>query len=243
MSVSRLRGPGPARTADAAAWAATAELRILVVDAELQECSEHALTELGLRVTWCAEGTDALVVFGEVRPDAVVIAPSLPDLSPVSVVAAMRRFGHQPILLGIGADEAELAGPVLFAGATGAVARPYDPYEIVQRVAVDLGDLPGRGRFAFGPLELDSVAHSVRWAGEELATFPLKEFALLRLLLRYADQLVPTDVIRATLWSGSDAPPSTNAVAVHVARLRARLRPPIALRTVRGLGYRLTLDP
>lgn len=225
------------------AWAATAELRLLVVDAQHRECSRPTLESLGVRVTWCALGADALVAFGDVRPDAVVIAPVLPDLPPEAVVAAMRRVGPQPILLGLGLDQAELAGPALLAGATGAVARPYDAHEVLHRVAVELGEIPGRGRFTLGPLELDSLAHTVRVAGEELATFPLKEFALLRLLLRHADQLVPTEVIRTTLWSGSDAPPSANAVAVHVARLRSRLRPPVSLRTVRGLGYRLTLDP
>jgi len=224
-----------------AGWPAALGVKLLVVDADHGHIVVPALRAAGAEVACCVLGSDALVSFGSFGPDAVVIAPQLPDLASVHVVAAMRRYGDQPILLGVGPSDAEAAGPVLVAGATGAVSRPYDAHEIVHRVAGELPDLHARARLTFGPVELDPMAHVVRVGGVELDPMPLKEFALLRLLMQHADQVVTAEEIRATLWGDALAPPTTNALAVHVARLRARLRPPVTVRTVRGLGYRLTL--
>ena len=43
----------------------------------------------GAEVACCVLGSDALVSFGSFGPDAVVIAPQLPDLASVQVVAAI----------------------------------------------------------------------------------------------------------------------------------------------------------
>ncbi|MGH3431377.1 MAG: helix-turn-helix domain-containing protein, partial [Thermocrispum sp.] len=68
-----------------------------------------------------------------------------------------------------------------------------------------------------------------------------KEFELLRLLMTHADHVVTTEQIREALWGSGPTRPSRNAVTVHVRRLRERLGGAEVLRTVRGLGYRLTL--
>lgn len=216
-------------------------MRLLVADALHGLGVVPDLEAAGAQVSCCDLGSDALVSFGRFEPDAVVIAPDLPDVPSAQVVEAMRRHGAQPILLGVGPADTERAGPVLVAGASGAVSRPYDADEIVARTMRELPALHGRGRISFGPLELDPTAHTVRVGGVELAAMPLKEFALMRLLLQHADQVVSLEEIRAHLWGPAGAP-TTNAISVHVARLRARLHPPVAVRTVRGLGYRLTLE-
>ncbi len=217
-------------------------LTLLVVDGAPDEELTRSLEAAGVQVTWCTRGHDALVSYGSLAPDAVLIAPTLEDLPPAEVVETIRRFGVPPILLGVGAYDAEAAGPVLVAGATGAVSRPYDASEILLRLAHELPDLRERGTLTFGPVELDQRAHTVRIGARELPSLGLKEFALLRLLMTHADQVVTTQQIRAVLWRDRDVAPSSNAVAVLVARLRTRLRPPAVVRTVRGVGYRLTLQ-
>lgn len=216
-------------------------LQLLVVDPCYGVGLAEALEGSGVSATCCTCGGDALVSFGSLEPDVVLVAPDLPDVSVEDVVRTMRRFGTPPIFLGIGPGEASAAGPALMAGATGAVSRPYDVDEVVQRIRHELPSQAGRGRLAYGPLVLDPLAHTV-WIGDtELPPLPLKEFALLGLLMRHPDQVVATDLIRRGLWS-SEQMGSPNAVAVHVARLRSRLLPPVNVRTVRGLGYRLTLE-
>ena len=197
------------------------------------------LRAAGLEVVVRSRGSDALVAFGSDDPDVVLMAPTLPDVLATDVVRAVRRRGPRPVLVGVGPGDAEAAGPVLLAGATAAVARPYDVDEVLRRVSGALQERIADSRLAFGPLTLDPAAHTVHLGGVELEPVPLKEFALLRLLMAHGDRLVTTDQIRASLWGG--CPPSRNALSLHVARLRRRLREPVTVRTVRGLGYRLVL--
>lgn len=198
------------------------------------------LRAAGMEVVLRSRGSDALVAFGSTTPDVVVVAPTLPDVPATEVVLAVRRTGPQPVLVGIGPGETESVGPLLLAGATAAVARPYDAEEVLHRVSGALQEHLADCRLTVGPLTLDPVAHTVHQDGVELDEVPLKEFALLRLLMANSDRVVTTERIQALLWT--DRPASRNALAVHVARLRRRLRHPVAVRTVRGLGYRLTVS-
>jgi DNA-binding response OmpR family regulator len=221
--------------------AGAAGVRLLVVDEQGTSIAAE-LRDVGVEVTCCARGADALVAFGTDTPDAVLIAPELPDVGAPDVVRAMRRYGAKAVLLGVGPSDAEVAGPVLLAGATAAVCRPYDVDEVLGHLA-GLPAASARAALTFGSLRLDPAAHTVHLAGRELDPLPLKEFELLQLLLRHADQVVTPTEIRAALWGGAQSSPSPNAITVHAARLRNRLEPPLTLRTVRGLGYRLTLEP
>jgi DNA-binding response OmpR family regulator len=245
--IRRSRGePAPERGRPAARPSAVGH-SLLVVDAEACPRLCERLGSVGLRVTCVTRGTDGLVELGRLDPDAVLVSPVLADVPAAEVVATMRRFGSRPILLGVGAEDVAAAGPVFVAGATAAVSRPYDPQEVLERLTAELPHFSAREPLVFGPLLLDPAAHTVRLDGVELERVPLKEFELLRLLMLHADQVVSPAEIRGALWpdpgagSTGRAAPSANAIAVHVNRLRGRLHPPVVLRTVRGLGYRLTV--
>lgn len=233
--------PGTVATRETRLPAVALGTRLLVVDPDAGAELTRDLEVTGLQVTVCTRGADALVSFGSLVPDVVLLAPRLPDLPAADVAGTFRRFGDQLILVGVGPQDTEAAGPILVAGATTAVRRPYDVHEVVHRIVGGLPHAPSRAPLTFGPLALDPLAHTVRLGDRELEGVPLKEFTLLRLLMTYADQVVSTEQIRAALWALSERSPSSNAVAVHVRRLRTRLREPIVVRTVRGLGYRLTL--
>jgi DNA-binding response OmpR family regulator len=224
----------------ATTWPVPLGSKVLIVDhPTLANPLGDRLRAVGLEVVVRSRGSDALVAFGSDTPDVVVVAPTLPDVPAAEVVLAVRRSGPQPVLVGVGPGDTEAVGPVLLAGATAAVGRPYDVDEVLQRVSGALTQRVADCRLVFGPLTLDPVAHTVHQGGVELDRVPLKEFALLRLLMANGDRVVTTDRIQASLWGGR--PSSRNAIAVHVARLRRRLREPVAVRTVRGLGYRLTV--
>lgn len=194
-----------------------------------------------VNVVWCRDGAEALVEFGRQRPAAVLAAPRLEVVDTPAVVRAMRAAGGQPILVGIGTDDVELAGPALVAGATGVVARPYAASEVVGRLAAELPERDQRELLVYGPLELDARAYRVKVDGVPMEDLPLKEFELLRVLMAHADRVVTPEQIRCALWGKGRAAPTSNAVVVHVGRLRARLAGVAELRTVRGRGYRLTV--
>lgn len=249
---SRTRGPSRgtaegrvqrAREADRR-WSTPLGLVLLVADPDTSERDVvvAALSTSGVNCTWCATGAETLVQYGKLAPDAVLMSPLLDVVDALTVVRTIRDRDSLPILLGVGSGESGLVGPVLVAGATTAVTRPYDPAEVVRRLEAEVSRTASRVHLSYGPLELDPCSYSVRLHGEELRDLPLKEFELLRLLMTYADRVVTPEQIRVALWSDAIHAPSQNTVAVHVARLRARLGGAVVLRTIRGRGYRLTFE-
>lgn len=131
------------------------------------------------------------------------------------------------------------AGKLLDDGADDVVLRS-DPDDLV---AARLAALVRRGQpgtIVFGDLLIDAVEHRVMHAGEPLRLLP-REYRLLAYLARHAPAAVDHGTLHQALW-GRDFNPGTNVIAVHVSRLRARLRVTgVAVLTERGRGYRLAL--
>lgn len=199
------------------------------------------LRDAGMSTVWCSDGGEALVEFGRRRPLAVLTAPRLDGVDAPTVVRTVRNAGCRTVLVGVGLHEVDDAGPALVAGAAGVVARPYDAAELTSRLEAEVHDFEQRFRLVVGPLELDPWAYRVRAGGRVMENLPLKEFELLRLLMAHADHVVSPAQIREALWGHGSTVPSSNAITVYVGRLRGRLAGVAELRTVRGLGYRLTV--
>ena len=231
---------------DMARWAAYSGITLLVADHDIAmpEAVRTRLAHSGINVSPYRDAAEALLHIGRDDPDVILLGAKLP-LAPATVVAAVRADSSVPILIGCEADDTEIAGAALLAGATALVHRPYQAENLTQvihhlRPTLATGRRP-RSNLTYGPLELSSESFTARLNGRDLR-LPLKEFELLRLLMIHADHVVSTNQIRDTLWETSPEKPSSNAVSVHVARLRARIGGPHVLRTVRGLGYRLTFS-
>lgn len=95
-----------------------------------------------------------------------------------------------------------------------------------------------------GPLQLDLIARDARIAGRRVGLHP-REFALLWRLADRPGEVMAADHLRRDVWQMSFRP-ETNSLAVHVSRLRAKLRTAGAdglIETADNGGYRLTSDP
>ncbi|MEV6985121.1 response regulator transcription factor [Sphaerisporangium sp. NPDC051017] len=215
---------------------------LLVADPDDEMVRElaEALEREGVLVTGVSDGAQALLQAGALRPDVVLVSATLPVIGPVDFVRAVRRARAVPVLLGVGDGHAEQAVQGLAAGATACVARPYRVPELLPLVqAAFPGDAGSRGVFTVGSVELDVGAYQVRVSGMPVH-LPLREFELLHYLMRNADRTVTREQIMRHVWHAADAM-STNTIAVHVKRLRARLGDDEdrLIQTVRGVGYRL----
>jgi len=124
------------------------------------------------------------------------------------------------------------------------VVKPYDTGELLARIhAVSRRtvheDAPGGGEneLRLGPVRIELPTRQVSVDGMAV---PLtrKEFDLLALLAQrpgvvFRREQIISEVWR-TSWEGTG-----RTLEVHVASLRAKLRMPALIETVRGVGYRL----
>ncbi|WP_308170207.1 response regulator transcription factor [Acrocarpospora catenulata] len=209
-------------------------------DSDLVQALTAELESEGIEVTGVFDGAQALLQAGALRPDAVLISASLPIIGPVDFVRAVRLARSIPVLLGVGEGYAEQAMEALAAGATACVARPYRVPELLPLVqAAFRRQGIQRTVLTIGEVSLDVTAYQVK-VGGRIVHLPLREFELLHYLMRNADRTVTREQIMRHVWHSADAM-STNTIAVHVKRLRARLgdEDDKLIQTVRGVGYRL----
>ena len=217
----------------------------------------------GLVTTWCRDGAEALVTLGSVHPTALVLAACVAVVPAHTVVELVRARWAYPVLVGAGPGDDAAVARALRSGATGTVARPYDLDEVLGRTLLlsrepeplsrepePLSRAPEpasrepepHGRpdvLVAGPVLLDLRRHEVRLHGREVRLTE-REMDLLAHLVARRGEVSSQDEISHAVWGG---PTTTNTVAVHVNRIRAKLgddpRHGALIRTVRGVGYRL----
>ncbi|MFT3693700.1 MAG: winged helix-turn-helix domain-containing protein [Kofleriaceae bacterium] len=85
-------------------------------------------------------------------------------------------------------------------------------------------------------VEIDLEGKTVSRAGKALQFSP-REYNLLVLFARRANQVVTRDEIRDALYTDTNAGHESNLIDVYVRYLRRKLGTPVILHTRRGRGY------
>jgi DNA-binding response OmpR family regulator len=225
----------------------------LVVDdaPEFRELVGTVLAKEGFRVDTAEDGDAALAIARATGPDVVVLDIGLPGIDGVEVCRRLRTFSDAYVVMLTGRqDEVDkLIG--LSVGADDYVTKPFSARELVARIRAMLRR-PRGGAVAdpktvrrLGDLELDIAAREVRVEGEVVALTRIEFDLLDALSARPRVALTRAQLLERVWgpgWFGDD-----HLVDVHVSKLRQKLgddpRAPRYLRTVRGVGYRLDVEP
>ncbi|MEA2439953.1 MAG: hypothetical protein QOH76_1377 [Thermoleophilaceae bacterium] len=225
----------------------------LVVDdaPEFRELVGTVLAKEGFRVDTAEDGDAALAIARATGPDVVVLDIGLPGIDGVEVCRRLRTFSDAYVVMLTGRqDEVDkLIG--LSVGADDYVTKPFSARELVARIRAMLRR-PRGGAVAdpktvrrLGDLELDIAAREVRVEGKVVALTRIEFDLLDALSARPRVALTRAQLLERVWgpgWFGDD-----HLVDVHVSKLRQKLgddpRAPRYLRTVRGVGYRLDVEP
>ncbi len=221
---------------------------MVVVDDErrMVELVTSYLEELGMRTTGCLDGRQALEAARLADADAMVLDLMLPGISGLDVCRRLRQEGNDlPILMltSRGAVSERVAG--LEAGADDYLVKPFALEELVARLhAIRRRHASVEHRLSAGDVALDPLERRA-WVADVEVALSRREFAMLQALLENAGRVVSRDRLFDEVWDG-EVDIRSNAIDVHMSRLRSRLEPSSQVRvtTLRGVGYRLdTLTP
>lgn len=220
-------------------------MRVLLVedDRMLGEGLQIALQRAGYAVDWFQDGNTALQAVLQNEADVVVLDLGLPRRDGMSVIREARRAGRDvPILVLTARDRVEDRIEALDAGADDFLGKPFDPNELLARLRALLRRRLGRldETLRSGALVLDPQRFEVSWHDQRV-DLPRREFAVLRILVEHAGRVVSRDALQRGLY-GWDDEVGSNAVEVHIHNLRKKLDNAL-IRTVRGVGYLLVVDP
>ena len=229
-------------------------LRVLVVEDEpdVAEMIRYNLGKEGYDVRVTGNGTEALRLVKEARPEVVLLDIMVPQLNGWEICRRLkqdRETAAVPVIMVTG--RAEEGDKVLGfeLGADDYVTKPFSPRALLARIRA----VARRGRPAeeaagqplrAGDLEIDRQRFEVKMKGR-VVELTRKEFDLLSSLVRAPGRVFGREELLDLVW-GQDGFVEPRTVDVHVARLRAKFaaaRVPVpAIETVRGVGYRFR-DP
>ncbi|WP_302410082.1 response regulator [Comamonas kerstersii] len=230
-------------------------MRLLLVEDDLMVASgiKLGLTDAGYAVDWVSSAERALEALSSESFDIAILDIGLSGMDGLELLHRMRGKGmdcaSMPVLILTARDALHDRVRGLDLGADDYMVKPYELPELLARLRALLrrSQAANSAVLHFGPLTLDTAARSAgAWLGGqegvgEFQTIDLgpREWTVLEYLMIHAPKPASKDKLLQAL-TGWDKEITPNAVEVYVSRLRAKLEPyGVALRSIRGFGYRL----
>jgi DNA-binding response OmpR family regulator len=175
--------------------------------------------------------------------DVILLDLSLPGRDGLQILSTLRERGVKtPVLVVTARDTADDRVLGLDSGADDYLVKPFAFAELLARIRalVRRGRAPDALRLVVADLEMDLVSRKVTRGGRPV-DLTVREFELLRYLMRREGQIVPRESLAVDVWSES-ARSSTldNVIDVHIARLRRKIDHDQArklIHTIRGVGF------
>jgi DNA-binding response OmpR family regulator len=224
------------------------QFRILVIDDDLDllKAQQEALSMKGFEVIVASDALTGLRSVYQDRPDAVLLDVMLPEMDGFEACRRIREMTDIPVLLVTGrATTPEDIVQGFAVGADDFVIKPFNQSELVSRLLARLqraSRTDSSDREFLSPdasVILNSDRHELIIEGRSIY-LPPKEFQVLRLLIRYAGQVLSANAILAQVW-GPERIGETELVKQYMYRLRKKIEPdqtnPKYIHSVRGEGY------
>src|SRR5512141_2236088 len=220
-----------------------ATMKILVVEDEPKTGNylKQGLGEASFVVDLMRDGNDGLHAAMTENYDLIVLDVMLPGRDGWSVLRALREAENStPVLFLTARDQVDDRVKGLELGADDYLVKPFAFSELLARVRTLLrrGKTKEPEILRVADMELDLYRRRVMRAGKRI-DLTAKEFALLELLLRRHDEVLPRSLIASQIWD-MNFDSDTNVIEVAVRRLRAKIDDgfePKLIQTVRGMGY------
>jgi DNA-binding response OmpR family regulator len=222
--------------------------RVLLIDGEAARriAMASALCSAPHEVEIASTAAVGSVVARAFLPDLILVAAALPDGSAAEFCAHLRRdpTTMHTLVLVVGAAETEAERVGVFeAGVDDYVPHPVSMREVLLRVRALLRRMAARGLVdvvAVGAVRVDRGTRRVTVDGVNVS-LTRREFDLLARLIDGRGRALARETLVADVWP--DDAPSQRAVDTTLKRLRKKL-PSLGscIRTIRGVGYELTVD-
>ena len=216
-------------------------------DNNIRELVVYTLETTGFKARGFEDGSRFLEALALDTPELILLDIMLPGEDGISLLKQLKasvKTRDIPVIMmtAKGTEYDKVKG--LDLGADDYVTKPFGMMELVSRVkavlrrsrksAVNVED-----KIALGHIIMDVKKHEVSSDGK-VVTLTLKEFELLKRMMKNPDIVLTRDQLLEDIW-GYDFDGETRTVDVHVRTLRQKLGDAgEQIQTVRGVGYRIS---
>ncbi|MDI3296673.1 winged helix family two component transcriptional regulator [Janthinobacterium sp. 35] len=206
----------------------------------------------GYRTAFALDGQEALQQHLALAPDLLLLDVQMPRVDGWGVLTEVRRRGETPVIMLTARDQDADKLAALRVGADDYIIKPFNPAEVVARVAAVLRRSRvrhhpvGGQRLRCGPIDIDQetyVASVLRDGAPVPLSLTLTEFRLLAHLARTPRRVCSRLELLESCMPESNSMERT--VDSHVSKLRKKLEEAGVMNmpaSLRGVGYRLESD-
>ena len=216
-------------------------------EANIRELVVYTLETTGFEARGFEEGTSFFEALAEELPELILLDIMLPGEDGMEILKKLKTSGRTkdiPVIMvtAKGAEYDKVMG--LDAGADDYVTKPFGMMELVSRIKAVLrrtqkDTQDSQDVIVLGDIEMNTKKHEVTADGE-VVTLTLKEYELLKRLMKNPNIVMTRDCLLEDIW-GYDFDGETRTVDVHVRTLRQKLgKSGEKIETVRGVGYRMS---
>jgi two-component system phosphate regulon response regulator OmpR len=220
---------------------------LLVVDDDtrIRNLLKQFLSENGYRVTVAGTAAEARRRLAGLDFDLMILDVMMPGESGVQLTQSLRAEKNVPILMLTALSETDSRVAGLEAGADDYLPKPFDPRELLLR----LNNVLRRGgpqitpkleQIVFGPYTFNIARRELK-RGSEMLKLTDREQEILAIFAERAGETIPRHEL-----VGSDSEVGERTIDVQINRLRRKIERdpsnPVWLQTVRGVGYRLSVE-
>jgi OmpR family response regulator RpaB len=230
--------------------------RILLIDddEQLGEPLTAYFARFEMQLSHATRPSAGLALLRQGGFDAAILDVMLPEMDGFELCRTIRKESDIPIIMLTARGDVMDRVVGLELGADDYLPKPFEPRELVARLQTVLRRLQpasvavtgpsgagssADGRLHFEGLTVDPATRNVQCLGANVE-LTSTEFDLLHLLAREPGRVFHRDDILNQL-RGHDAELYTRAVDIVVSRLRRKLEPLDAIKTLRNVGYALAL--
>ena len=214
-------------------------------DSRIRELLSRVLQDGGYRVTTAGSAAEARCCLKGLTFDLLILDIMMPGESGLDLARSLRQEMQIPILMLTARSDTQDRIEGLEAGADDYLAKPFEPRELMLRIAAILrrgGPKPAERlpEIHFGPFTYFTERGELR-QGDDLIRLTDREKQILTIFAEHPGATVPRHKI-----VGDDSGLGERTVDVQINRLRRKIEVdpgnPVYLQTVRGIGYRLACD-
>ncbi|EXL04395.1 response regulator [Aquamicrobium defluvii] len=220
---------------------------LLVVDDDtrIRNLLRQFLTENGFRVTVAGTAAEARRKLAGLDFDLLVLDVMMPGENGVELTKSLRAERDVPILMLTALSETDNRITGLEAGADDYLPKPFDPRELILRVNNILrrggpASPPKVEQLVFGPYTFQIARRELK-RGSEILKLTDREQEILAIFAERAGETIPRHEL-----VGEDSEVGERTIDVQINRLRRKIERdpsnPVWLQTVRGIGYRLSVE-
>jgi two-component system phosphate regulon response regulator OmpR len=220
-------------------------LLVIDDDTRIRNLLKQILSENGFRVTVAGNADEARRKLRGLDFDLLVLDVMMPGENGVELTKSLRAEKDVPILMLTALSETDSRITGLSAGADDYLPKPFVPRELILRV----NNILRRGgpasstqveQLVFGPYTFQLAKRELKRGGEALKLTD-REQEILTIFATRAGETIPRHEL-----VGDDSEVGERTIDVQINRLRRKIERdpanPVWLQTVRGIGYRLSVE-